>query len=570
MKEIMSGNEAIARGAYESGVSVAVAYPGTPSTEILENIAQHPSIRAQWSPNEKVALEVGIGASLAGARVLVAMKHVGLNVAADPWLTIAYTGVNGGLVLVSADDPGMHSSQNEQDNRFYARMAGVPMLEPADSQEAKEFVGLALRISEEYDTPVLLRTTTRIAHSKGLVELGERREHPFRPYTKDPKKYVMIPAHGRLRHQAAADRLAKLTRLAEEIPANKVERRGKVGVITAGVCYQYVRETLPEASVLKLGLTYPLPKDKICTFAQQVDELYVIEELEPFLEEQIRAMGISVKGKELTGVLGELDQKRLAVSLGLEDPPPSASAVSRPPVLCPGCPHRGVFYVLRRLRLTVMGDIGCYSLGALPPLDAMDTCICMGSSIGSALGMEKADPAWAERCVAVIGDSTFLHSGMTPLLDVVYNGGSTTVLILDNSTTAMTGHQDHPASGRTLGGDPAPKVDLEMLIRALGVRRVQRVDAYDLAAIRRAVREETAAPEPSVIIVSRSCALRTSPARPLVVDEAKCNGCHACLKLGCPAIQEGARIDPHLCRGCGLCSQVCPRGAIGGDSNVQC
>lgn len=529
MKEIMSGNEAIARGAYESGVSVAVAYPGTPSTEILENIAQHPSIRAQWSPNEKVALEVGIGASLAGARVLVAMKHVGLNVAADPWLTIAYTGVNGGLVLVSADDPGMHSSQNEQDNRFYARMAGVPMLEPADSQEAKEFVGLALRISEEYDTPVLLRTTTRIAHSKGLVELGERGEHPLRPYTKDPKKYVMIPAHGRLRHQAAADRLAKLTRLAEEIPVNKVEQRGKVGVITAGVCYQYVRETLPEASVLKLGLTYPLPKDKIRTFAQQVDELYVIEELEPFLEEQIRAMGISVKGKELTGVLGELDQKRLAVSLGLEDPPPSASAVSRPPVLCPGCPHRGVFYVLRRLRLTVMGDIGCYSLGALPPLDAMDTCICMGSSIGSALGMEKADPAWAERCVAVIGDSTFLHSGMTPLLDVVYNGGSTTVLILDNSTTAMTGHQDHPASGRTLGGDPAPKVDLEMLIRALGVRRVQRVDAYDLAAIRRAVREETAAPEPSVIIVSRSCALRTSPARPLVVDEAKCNGCHACL-----------------------------------------
>ncbi len=569
MKKIMSGNEAIARGAYEAGVSVAAAYPGTPSTEILESIAQYPSIRAQWSPNEKVALEVGIGASLAGARVLVAMKHVGLNVAADPWLTIAYTGVNGGLVLVSADDPGMHSSQNEQDNRFYARMAGVPLLEPADSQEAKEFVGLALEISEEYDTPVLLRITTRIAHSKGLVELGERRERELRPYIKDPQKYVMIPGNARGRHVAAVNRLAKLARLAEEIPINKVEMRGKVGVITSGVCYQYVRETLPEASVLKLGLTYPLPRDAIRAFAEQVDELYVIEELEPFLEDQIRAMGISVKGKQLTGVLGELNQKRLAVSLGLEEPQPAVDVPPRPPVLCPGCPHRGVFYVLRRLRLTVLGDIGCYSLGALPPLDAMDTCICMGASIGSALGMEKADPAWAEKSVAVIGDSTFLHSGMTPLLDVVYNGGSTTVLILDNSTTAMTGHQEHPGTGRTLGGQPAPKVDLEMLVRALGVRRVQTVDAYDLAAIRRAVREETKAAEPSVIIVSRPCALKVPPGRPSVVDEARCNNCGACLRLGCPAIQEGAWIDPHLCRGCGLCRQVCPQEAVGGDANVQ-
>jgi len=569
LKKIMSGNEAIARGAYEAGVSVAAAYPGTPSTEILENIAQYPSIRAQWSPNEKVALEVGIGASLAGARVLVAMKHVGLNVAADPWMTIAYTGVNGGLVLVSADDPGMHSSQNEQDNRFYARMAGVPLLEPADSQEAKEFVRLALEISEEYDTPVLLRITTRIAHSKGLVELGERKEHDLRPYIKDPKKYVMIPGNARGRHVAVVERLAKLARLAEEIPINKVEMRGKLGVITSGVCYQYVREVLPEASVFKLGLTYPLPEDAIRAFAERVDELFVIEELEPFLEEQIRAMGIRVKGKELTGVLGELNQKRLAVSLGLEEPPPAVDVPPRPPVLCPGCPHRGVFYVLRRLRLTVLGDIGCYSLGALPPLDAMDTCICMGASIGSALGMEKADSVWAEKSVAVIGDSTFLHSGMTPLLDVVYNGGRTTVLILDNSTTAMTGHQDHPGTGRTLGGEAAPKVDLEKLVRALGVRRIRRVDAYDLDSLRRAVREEIEAPEPSVIIVTRPCALKVPPGRPSVVDEAKCNNCGLCLRLGCPAIQEGAWIDSHLCRGCGLCREVCPREAIGGDADVQ-
>ncbi|MGI6038447.1 MAG: indolepyruvate ferredoxin oxidoreductase subunit alpha [Limnochordia bacterium] len=566
MKEILSGNEAIARGAYEAGVRVAVAYPGTPSTEVLESMEQYPSIYAQWSPNEKVALEVGIGASFAGARVLVAMKHVGLNVAADPWFTLAYTGVNGGLILVSADDPGMHSSQNEQDNRYFARMAHVPLLEPSDSQEAKDFVAIGLEIGETYDTPVMLRTTTRISHSKGLVNLGEREEVPLKPYERDAQKYVMIPAYGRLRHQAVEERLARLQALAEETPLNRLEwGERKIGIITSGVVYQYVKEVFPEASILKLGLSYPLPEGKIKELAAGVDKLYVVEELEPFLEEQIKALGIPVEGKKLTGRRGELSPARLREVFGLTTPDQGTNpAPSRPPVLCPGCPHRGVFYVLNRLKLTVSGDIGCYTLGSLPPLSAMDACVCMGASIGMAHGMEKANPQFAGKTVAVIGDSTFLHSGITPLMDVAYNGGNTTVLILDNSTTAMTGHQDHPASGKTLKGQPAPKVDLEGLVRSLQIRRVTKVDAYDLAAVERAVKEEMAQEEPSVIIVERACALIVDREQPYRIDPEQCTNCRLCLRIGCPAISGHGTmdLDASLCNGCGVCAQICPRGAI--------
>ncbi len=574
MKVLMTGNEAIARGAYEHGVVVAAAYPGTPSTEILENIAQYREIKGQWSPNEKVAMEVGVGAAIAGARSLVAMKHVGVNVAADPLFTVSYTGINGGLVLISADDPGMHSSQNEQDNRIYARFSKIALLEPSDSQECKDFLGLALEISEKFDTPVMIRTTTRISHSKSLVELGEPMERQSKPYEKNAKKFVAVPANARLRHIEVEKRLAALAEYSETCPANRIEWGSRrIGVITSGICYQYVREALPDASVLKLGMTNPLPMNLITRFAAEVDELWVIEELEPLMEEQINAAGIPCMGsqgcipfygKDLLPRIGELSPSILREQILGEVPVAPlqpAEVPMRPPVLCPGCPHRGVFYTLKQLKLTVTGDIGCYTLGAMAPLDSIDTTICMGASVPMALGFEKAHPELAGKTVAVIGDSTFLHSGVTGLMDIVYNGGTGTVMILDNSITAMTGHQDNPATGRNLHREETNQVDLVALCRAVGVKRVREVDAYDLAGLKQAVSEEVAVREPSVIIVRRACALIVKQDGSYVqVDHDKCTGCRACMRIGCPAISHKDRkssINPTLCVGCAVCVQVC-------------
>lgn len=569
-KALLTGNEAIARGAFEYGVSVATAYPGTPSTEILENVGQYREIKAQWSPNEKVALEVAAGAAIAGARVLCAMKHVGVNVAADPLFTLSYSGINGGLVLVSADDPGMHSSQNEQDNRYYAKFAKVPMLEPADSQEAKDFVGIALELSEQFDVPVLLRSTTRISHSKSLVELQDPMEREVKPYTKDIKKYVMIPGNARVKRVQLEKRYEQLKEYSENTPLNSALYNDKtVGVITSGISYQYVREALPNASVLKLGFTWPLPSELIKSFAAQVETLYVIEETEPYLEEHIKALGLSVVGKEIFPITGELSVGIIQRAMGGEAHLPGKMAADvpvRPPVLCPGCPHRGVFYVLKQLKLAVTGDIGCYTLGALAPLDSMDTCICMGGSIPMALGFEKAHPQLAEKSVAVIGDSTFMHSGITGLIDVVYNGGTSTVLILDNSTTAMTGHQEHPGTGKTLHKDPTAQVDLEALCKAVGVKRVFVIDPFELDELKSLVQQETATREPSVIIARRPCALIVRHDAPLLTILAeKCVGCKMCMRLGCPAISHSNKkssINPALCIGCGVCARVCKFSAI--------
>ncbi|HHW99062.1 MAG TPA: indolepyruvate ferredoxin oxidoreductase subunit alpha [Firmicutes bacterium] len=569
-KALLTGNEAIARGAYEYGVSVASAYPGTPSTEILENIANYREIRAQWSPNEKVALEVAIGASIAGARALCAMKHVGVNVAADPLFTYTYTGVNGGLVLVSADDPGMHSSQNEQDNRNYARFAKIGLLEPSDSQEAKDMVAHALAISERFDTPVMLRTTTRISHSKSLVELKDPQERTLREYKKDARKYVAVPANAKARTGIKQQLLQEMMEFSEETELNRVEWDDKkIGIVTSGIAYQYVKEALPNASILKLGFTNPLPLKKIAAFAEQVEQLWVVEELEPFMEEQIRAAGIEVHGgkAQLTRV-GEYSPSLIRHAiLGMETKTKApAAAPIRPPVLCPGCPHRGVFYALRNNRKLVTGDIGCYTLGAMPPLESLDTTICMGASIPAALGMEKARPEQAQNIVAVIGDSTFLHSGITGLIDMVYNKGTGTVMILDNRITAMTGHQHHAGTGQTLQGEAASEVDFVALCHAVGVKRVRVVDPGDLAALDKAIKEETAVREPSVIIARKPCALIVKQSEPrLRVDHDKCTGCRMCMRLGCPAISFADRkssIDPALCVGCGLCQQVCKFGAI--------
>ncbi len=514
-KKILLGNEAIARGAYEAGCHVATAYPGTPSTEILEAVAAHyREIKSQWSPNEKVAFEVAAGASIAGARVLAAMKHVGLNVAADPLFTFSYTGVNGGFVIINADDPGAWSSQNEQDNRHLARASKVPMIEPSGPAEAKEFTKLAFNISEEFDRPVIVRITTRIAHSQEIVELNEREEVPVREFVRDPKKYVMIPAHARVRHKIIEEQLIKLKEYSNTSGLNRIEwGKKKRGIIANGIAYQYVRETCPEDSVLKIGMVWPLPDDLIREFAEGVEELYIVEELDPFIEDYVKSLGIKITGKEIIPMLGELTPEIVDHSLNGRPIPDRVSEYTteippRPPALCKGCPHGFVFRVLKKLDLTVNGDIGCYTLGVLPPYSSMHSQGCMGASIGMHTGFEKAHgDEMARKSVAVIGDSTFVHSGITPLIDLVYNKGTGTVLILDNRVTAMTGHQDHPATGKTLMGETTHELDLEMISRACGVKRVVVTDPKEMDEFERIVKEEVAAREPSVIISKRKCIL---------------------------------------------------------------
>ncbi len=589
MNEILSGNEAIARGAYEAGCIVACAYPGTPSTEILENAVNYKEIDSSWAPNEKVALEVGIGASFGGGRALVTMKHVGVNVAADPLFTLSYTGVNGGLVLVTADDPEMHSSQNEQDNRNYAKFAKVPMLEPSDSQECKEFTRLAFELSEQYDTPVMLRTTTRISHSKSVVKLGERITGLTEPkLVKNAAKLVMLPGNARVRHPLVEERILKLSADGATMALNRLELRDdSIGIITSGACYQYVREVLPTASTLKLGMVHPLPHSLVREFAAKVKKLYVVEELDPFIEEQIKAMGIAVVGKEILPICGELTPERIQkafAGIGVVAASPAESQSSelqvkmppRPPNMCPGCPHRGVFYTLNQLKAYVTGDIGCYTLGFMPPLSAMDTCICMGASIGMATGVTKVVSAEErKKVVAVIGDSTFLHTGINGLMDMVYNQAPATVIILDNRITAMTGRQDNPASGFTLMDEPTHRIDLPLLCKALGVKHIRLIDPFNLEQTRQVLQEEMNRPEPSVIITDKPCVLIKregvfQKGTVLEVSEEKCTGCRACLKIGCPAIEwrpaEGrkgkAYIDPLLCTGCDVCRQLCKFEAI--------
>ena len=569
MKQLMLGNAAVARGLYEAGCSVISSYPGTPSTEITEEAVKFPEIYCEWAPNEKVAMEAAFGACLAGKRAFCAMKHVGLNVAADPLFTMGYTGVNAGLVIGVADDPGMHSSQNEQDSRHYARAAKVPMLDPSDSAEALEFAKLAYELSEEFDTPVLLKMCTRVAHSQSLVELSERTEPAVKPYEKNIGKYVMMPGNAIRRHPFVEERTRKLQAWAETAPVNRVEpgTDHKIGVITSSTSYQYVKEVCGDTyPVLKLGMAWPLPEKLIRDFAASVTLLTVVEELDPIIENYCRSLGLALVGKDVFPLEGEFSQNLVAEKLGfpvhtgkvIDDPIPP-----RPPVMCAGCPHRGLFYILNKNKITVLGDIGCYTLGAVAPLAAMDMTLCMGASISAVHGFNKARGAESEsKTVAVIGDSTFMHSGMTGLANIAYNQSNSTVIILDNSITGMTGHQQNPTTGYSIKGDPAGKIDLEPLCRSLGFNRVRVVDPYDLKACDTAVKEELAAPEPSVIISRRPCVLlkhvKTEP--PLAVDPAKCVGCRSCMRIGCPAIAiKGgkAHVDATLCVGCGVCEQLC-------------
>ena len=570
---LMLGNEAIARGAYEAGCSVAAAYPGTPSTEITEHIAKYDEIYSEWSANEKVSVEVAIGASIAGARAICAMKHVGLNVAADPLFTVSYEGVNGGLVIVVADDPGMHSSQNEQDSRHYARASKVPMLEPSDSQECKDFTRLAFQISEDFDTPVMVRLSTRIAHSQSIVNVGARLNPELKEYVKNTEKYIMMPAAARKRHVFVEKRIVALREYAETAPVNRIEWGDrKIGVIANGISYQYAREALGDVSFLKLGMVYPLPEKLIREFADGVEQLYVVEELEPIIEEHVKELGIKVIGKELFPMCGELGAQLIREKiLGIKQeqtPTISEEIPLRPPVLCPGCPHRGAFYVLKKLKLRVCGDIGCYTLGALPPTEAVDTCICMGASITAAHGMEKArGKDFAKGTVATLGDSTFIHSGITGLIDVVYNKGISTLIIMDNSITGMTGHQQNPTTGITIKGEPTIQVDIEKLCHAIGVERVRVVDPFNLTEFEQVLIEETNSDEPSVIISRRPCALLKGVHYEGVyrINSEKCKKCRKCLKLGCPAILDrggSIEINEALCVGCGLCKEVCSFDAI--------
>jgi indolepyruvate ferredoxin oxidoreductase alpha subunit len=593
MKRLLSGNEAVARGAWESGVAVASAYPGTPSTEILEQFARFPNVYAEWAPNEKVAVDVAVGAAYAGRRALAAMKHVGVNVAADSVFYASMTGMEAGLVIVTADDPDMHSSQNEQDNRRYAKFTRIPCLEPSDSQEAKDLVGAALDISEQFDTPVFLRLTTRICHSSTIVELGEPVRTPPPPdkFPRNPAKYVMVPGNARKKHPVIEERIELLAAFAETFPANRIEwgaleePAGRLGIVSCGVAYQYAKEVFPEASILRLGMTYPLPAELIRRFAAKVDRLIVIEELDPFIEEEIKLMGITCEGKSIFPACGELDPRVVresAIQAGLL---PESTRVPvadldkpalppRPPVLCPGCPHRSVFHVLNKRKVPVTGDIGCYTLGLLPPLSAIHTCGCMGAGIGVAHGAAQA--GISERMVAVIGDSTFFHTGMPALANVAYNQSNVLTIILDNRTTGMTGHQQNPGTGLTLQMNEVPPLELEPLVRALGIERVKTVPALDVKTIDETITAFLKAEGPSVLIAREECALLPSARRrwlPLRVEADKCNGCTMCFRIGCPAIIKSeeldektqrpkAFIDPLLCTGCEVCAQVCPWHAI--------
>lgn len=567
-ERLLLGNEAVAYGAWEAGVKVVSSYPGTPSTEITEVVSKFSEINCQWAPNEKVAAEVAFGAAMAGGRAMTCMKHVGVNVAADPIFTAAYTGVNAGLVIVCADDPAMHSSQNEQDSRYYARAAHIPMLEPSDSRECHAFTKLAFAMSEELDTPVFVRLTTRIAHARSVVALSERDDVALRPYQKDAMKYVMMPGMARKRHPKVEARENFLAEAANRMPVNVVKMRDtSVGIITSGVCYEYVRDAMPDASTLKLGMVYPLPMKLIAEFAKKVDRLIVVEELEGLIERDIKAAGIACEGKKYTGIQGELGVERLRRAL-LNQPAPKESGEqlpARPPVLCPGCPHRGVFYVFNKLGLRVMGDIGCYTLAALAPLSAMDACLCMGASIGMAGGAERARGAkFSRETVAVLGDSTFIHSGVTSLIDAVYNRETITVVILDNRITGMTGHQQNPATGKDIHNQPAPQLNLEKLVESCGVKDVAVVDPFDLKGTEKAVRDAVAREEVSVVIARRPCALLERTQKPPVVIEG-CRNCGACMKLSCPAIERRdgkVEVNGALCIGCGMCAQVCPFKAI--------
>lgn len=567
MKKLLLGDFAAARGAYEAGVKVATAYPGTPSTEITEELARYDEVYSEWSPNEKVALEVGFGSSLKGARTIVSMKHVGLNVAADPLYTAAYTGVNAGLVVAVADDPAMFSSQNEQDTRLIARAANVPVIEPSDSAEAKDFMKLAFSLSEKYDTPVIFRITTRVAHSQGLVETEDRKEVPLKDYVKDVPKYVMMPGNAKKRHIVVEERLNKLCEDSNDFSINRIETGDKeLGIICSGGVYQYVKEALPTASVLKLGMVYPLPYRLIEKFVSSVDRCIVIEELEPHIETLIKAKGIKVEGKNLFSVQGELSANIIREKvLGIKADVTRAEVPARPPVLCAGCPHRGVFYTLKQLKVNVMGDIGCYTLGAVPPLNAIDSVLCMGASIGMAIGFDKADDKAYKNTVAVIGDSTFIHSGITGLIDAVYNRANVTVIIVDNSTTGMTGHQNHPATGKNIKNEPTSRLSLENVCLSVGADRVSVVDPYDLDLFKETVKSCLSEKGVNVIIARRPCALLTKRLYNGCEITAACRNCKACLKLGCPAIingENGVKIDLSLCTECGLCQKVCRFGAI--------
>ena len=573
MKKLLLGNEAVARGAYEAGCTVCASYPGTPSTEITENIIKYDEIYAEWAPNEKVASEVAIGASMAGARAMSCMKHVGMNVMADPLFTVSYIGVNGGLVFCVADDPGMHSSQNEQDSRHYAKASKAMMLEPSDSSECKEFMKEAFNLSEQFDTPVILRLSTRVSHSQGLVELNDRINYELKPYEKNIGKNVMMPANAIKRHVVVEDRYNKLVEYAEKTSLNKVENNNsKIGVITNGISYVYAKEALGDkVNYLKLGMVYPLPVELIKNFAKGLDKLYVIEELDPFIEEHCKINGINVIGKEVFTMLGEYTPSMINKAIfnidPVECPKLDENIPVRPPVMCAGCPHRGTFYVLKKLGLVVSGDIGCYTLGAVKPLEAVDSTICMGASVSAALGMAKARGAeFNKKLVSVIGDSTFIHSGITGLIDIVYNKGANTVIILDNSITGMTGHQDNPTTGRTIRGEETKQVNLIKLAEAIGVEHIVVADPFDVKNFEKVVKEEVNRDEPSVIIAQRPCALlkKVKYTGHCIITDA-CKKCKQCMKLGCPAISvknDAIVIDQSQCNGCGLCTNVCPFKAI--------
>lgn len=574
MKTLMLGNEAVARGLYEAGCSFVSSYPGTPSTEITECAAKYDEVYAEWAPNEKVALEAAFGASLAGKRSFCAMKHVGLNVAADPLFTISYTGVNAGLIIGVADDAGMHSSQNEQDSRHYAMAAKIPMLEPSDSAEGLAFAKLAYELSEKFDTAVLMKMCTRVSHSQSVVETGERELPAQKAYEKNPAKYIMMPANAKRRHPEVEARTKSIAQWAETAEINRIEpgEKNTYGIITSSTCYQYVKEALGDTyPVLKLGMIWPMPEKKIRDFAATVEKLVVVEELDGFIEAHCNRLGLTVSGKELFSEIGELSQNLVKEKLGQAvqtGETLSEEIPARPPVMCAGCPHRSLFYVLKKLNLTVLGDIGCYTLGAVAPLNAIDTTICMGASVSGLHGFVKAgDEERAGKTVAVIGDSTFIHSGVTGLINIAYNESNSTVIILDNSITGMTGHQQNPTTGYNLKGDPCTKIDLESLCRAVGIKRVQVVDPYDMETCQKVIKEELAAKEPSVIISRRPCALLkyVKHPGPICSDPEKCKGCKACMNIGCPAISmvDGkAVIDETLCVGCGVCEQLCKFGAL--------